>query len=439
MTENPLLEMQRNLAEILGVPQDKVTHVQPQWLQYMKSGVLVELHVGRWRGRSKLTYADLGLPDPRSDEQAKTLGELLSLGKKNLLPARYLRQFDSIEIGGRKIVADNGTRTYWGSFITAQRFRDKVKYELERMRGDYFSLMGEMIDNFDQVKAELADEYRHQARLAYRRLVALAPDLVTMSSDEFVDGFVAGVLAIIPPKAEIEASFVFDWDLRYIPLPDLLAESNQRAAVIDAETHLEYERLTHERRMNEIEEEVARRKARIQIDAEGEIAMEIARKAQAEKDEQVTRFMRDLTVNLRQMVYDVSTDVMATLDKNNRLHPRSVIQLRNLIEAVDQMNFFGDRDVDAMIAQVQRQMEGIKVAEEKDPAAMRETLGAIATLTRQTLIQMGETPRSARSVGVSDVPAIGDIRRARTALSLDVSTIQPTEAHRKARNALDDI
>lgn len=433
-TSNPILQTKIAIAEALGVDPGEIEQIQPQWLRFMKSGIVVDLHIGRWRGRSKLTYADLGLPDPRTDRNAASaLGDLLTLGKKNLLPGRYLKKFDAIEANARKLVADNSARTYWGGFVTAERYKEKVKGELERFEADYFALLEEMLLNFDAVIYELSDEYRHQARLAYHRMNRIAPDLVRYNEHEFVENFVTSITALVPRAEEIRSTFKFEWDLRFIPLPDLLAENYQHAAEIQMETQLTYEQLNHEQTMNRIEEDAARRRVQLQLDAEMELQNQVRQKAYEQKEEQVTNFMRDLVVQLRTMVYEASTDVLGTLGRNDHLHPRSVVQLRNLIDAVQQMNFFGDREVDQMIAQVRQQMNDIRVSEDKSTQSMASTLEAIATMTRTTLLSMGEHPRSARSLGIADVPTVEDTRKARQVL--EIPEIKPVAANRARRQS----
>ena len=107
-----------------------------------------------------------------------------------------------------------------------------------------------------------------------------------------------------------------------------------------------------------------------------------------------------------------------------------MVQIRNLVEAVNQMNFFGDRDVDQMIDRVRQEMNKVQVSEDKGIGGMRDVLEAVATLTRETLINLGETPRSGRDVGIVDVPTFGDTRRARMALDF---VVEPMEETRKGR------
>ena len=167
---NQIEQIKNELARCLGESPDRITQITPQWLNFMRGGVVVDLHVGRWRGRSKLEYKDLGLPEPKGGADEQALASLLTLGRKNLLPSRYLKRFDAIEASARKVVAENGSDTYWGVFVAAERYQEKVKPALVDYYQGYFETLTDMVQNFELVKMELADEYRHQARTRFSAL-----------------------------------------------------------------------------------------------------------------------------------------------------------------------------------------------------------------------------------------------------------------------------
>lgn len=416
--QNPIQQIKNELAVILGEDPENIQQIAPRWLNFMRAGVIVKVHVGRWRGRSKLTYSDLGLPEPSGDAASTALKGLLTLGRKSLLPQHYLARFDAIEASARKVVADSGAETAWGTFISAERYREKVKIDLQRFQREYFAVLTNMVERWEQVKFELADEYRHQARLAYDRLSKIAPDLVSIGETSFVEGFVSSILALVPPLEQIQESYKFDWVLSFIPLPDLLSEEGNRATVFDADTQREYQTVRHEQKMNSIIENAEQERQRRAMLAEQQIRQEILDKARQEKETQVTTFMRDLVAQLRTLVYEASTDILGTMQKNEKLHPRSIVQIRNLIDTVGQMNFFGDGEIDQMIDRVRREMDAVRISETKSTASMQNALEAVATLTRETLINLGEAPRSGREVGIVYVPTQADTRRARMVLDI---------------------
>jgi hypothetical protein len=72
------------LAEALGESCAAIQVTNPRWLQLMPEGVLVSLHIGRWRARTRLAWRDLGIElDPDS---AAEMQRVIDLGHKKLLP-----------------------------------------------------------------------------------------------------------------------------------------------------------------------------------------------------------------------------------------------------------------------------------------------------------------------------------------------------------------
>jgi hypothetical protein len=72
------------------------------------------------------------------------------------------------------------------------------------------------------------------------------------------------------------------------------------------------------------------------------------------------------------------------------LHSRSVVQLRNLVEQVERLNFAGDADLDAMLAGVRMQLD--LAAEDRSVREVERVLRDVAVVTRSTLIGLGEQP-----------------------------------------------
>jgi len=98
------------LAQLLG--QD-VKLVEPKWLSLMRQGVIVELHVRRWRAKSRLTLDDLGLPAT----DAADYSDLMKLGEKSLLPSKYIKKADNIESQARQLLDSCSYETFWGRFM----------------------------------------------------------------------------------------------------------------------------------------------------------------------------------------------------------------------------------------------------------------------------------------------------------------------------------
>ena len=110
------MDMKRALAEALGVPPEDLRATNPQWLRLLREGVLVRLHIGRWRAKTSLRWRDLGF-EPVSREEEKALDELVEPGFKRLLPKKVMQRLAAIEAKARAHLEKHAFRTYWGFFV----------------------------------------------------------------------------------------------------------------------------------------------------------------------------------------------------------------------------------------------------------------------------------------------------------------------------------
>ena len=420
-------ELRLALAKALGENPNSITATNPRWLQLMREGVLVRLHIGRWRARTSLRWRDLGIKPGRGEEE-QVLHELLELGHKFLLPRDDVRELDSIDSSARKWLEKNAFRTYWGFFVPVTTYAD-WKAKNEEFRRRYLEVRDRMAANYDETVARVLAKYHVAARAAYRRLRALHPETMQeVGETGFAARFVDEVSRHIPSRQDFYDSFYFDTELEYVPLPSLLAEEQAEARRIRAEAraeqeqretqlHLKREHAWAEEEKIRAEVSAARSAAAWKEQLMREMHREVVEQARRRKEQVVDSFLRDVVAQLRTLVYEVVTDVLASLRKNGRLHPRSVVQLRNLVERVERLNFAGDTDLDAMIAGVRVELD--VAAKERSVREIETALQDIAIVTRSTLIGLGERPRSARTLGVPDEPAPALVRTARGRLGLD--------------------
>ena len=415
------------LAQALGEDPDAITATNPRWLELMREGVLVRLHIGRWRARTTLRWRDLGVVPGRGEEE-QVLHELLELGHKYLLPRDDVRALDSADSSARKWLERCAFRTYWGFFVPVTAYGE-WKAGNEDFKRQYLAIRDRLAANYERTVARVLAKYRVAARAAYRRLRRLDPDAVAELDEEtFAERFVAEIARQIPSRDDFTASFYFDVELEYVPLPSLLAEEQAEAGRIQAEARAEQEqrelalRLARERAWAEEEKiradvTAARDAAAWKEQLMREMHREVIEQARQRKEQVVDSFLRDVIAQLRALAYEAATDVLASLQKNGRLHPRSVVQLRNLVDHVERLNFAGDADLDAMLTGVRVQLD--LAAEDRSAREVERVLRDVAVVTRSTLIGLGEQPRSARSLGVPDELAPALVRTARGRLGLD--------------------
>jgi hypothetical protein len=440
-------EMRRALAEALGEDPASITATNPRWAQLISEGVLVRLHIGRWRARASLKWEDLGIRPGEDKEERDVLVELVELGHKLLLPREDIRELDSTDSSARKWLEKNALRTYWGFFVPVRAYAEwKTRNEEFVVR--YAEVRDRLAANYEDTIGRVLEKYHVQARAAYRRLWKLHPETVEgIREGRFADEFVGRIARHIPSRQSFVDSFYFDVELEYIPLPSLLAEEVAEAARVRGEAWAEEERREREARLAREREWAEQEKIRAGVEAARsaaewkaqlmrEMHHDVVQQARQKKERVVDTFLRDVVAELRGLVYEAVTDVLASVQKNGRLHPRSVVQLRNLVGQVGKLNFAEDSDLDAMIAAVQSQLG--TAAKDRNVREIETTLQDIAVITRSTLMGLGEQPRSARGLGVPDEPAPVLVRTARGRLGLDdrrVAVGVPRMGQRRARRA----
>lgn len=412
-----LTEQRDELARILGLNANSIKTRSADWLRLMQEGVIVKLHIRRWRARARLDLDDLGLPAQADD----AIGDLLNLGDKRLLPQELAKRLEAIDNAGRKALERAGFETHWGTFLPATAFED-WKAQNDEHKARYFAARAELLEDYDQIVDALLASYTGAARAAYRRANALSPLTMTRAElrDEilFVDSFAARIRSLIPSAQDIYDSFGWEEELTYIPLPSLLAADAAEAERV--RTEAERARLQAEMERNELWREVtiADEAARARRDALVRMNEQVVAEARAQKEHLLSGFFNDLVVQLRSAVYNAVTDILATMERNDgQLHPRSVVQLRHLSEQVAQLNFFGDTEVDAMLAQVRGAFPERPTL--RNAADIGAKLADIATVTRASLLDLGQNPRGSHLI--ADVPTEAELTLARRRLQLDTA------------------
>jgi len=100
------------------------------------------------------------------------------------------------------------------------------------------------------------------------------------------------------------------------------------------------------------------------------------------------------------------------------------------------LNFFNDGDVSRMVYQVQQALD--KAPADRDVKEIETSLRDIATVTRATLVGLGEQPRGARALGVADAPSVPAVRAARARLGLEAEQIEvPQVAEMRQRRVME--
>lgn len=393
------------IASIINEDPDNISALDPRWVKLMKEGVIVEVHVSRWRGKTSLSLDDIGVPT--NGEQA-LYDSLLTLGTKNLMPLEDIKRLHSLENRARQAPLKHGIRTHYGAFIPAEAYPD-FKNEIEEIRAEYEAARDDLCARYPVWTAQLVDQYAEAARVAFRRRHALRNldhDYRHLPEDEFVDAFVERIKLEIPVAEAIRDSFSLDYDLSYIPLPSLLAEDAALAAQSEAVKARADAEIAAARAQSEAEELKARMTIRMHED--------VLFKTRQDLDRLALGFVRDVAYEVRSIIFDATEAALKTTEKNGYIHARTVTQLQNVIARIERINVLEDADANRMI-DVLREIVNAP-ANERSAEQVMDNLRAMSAVTRASLSRLADPNRI--GLDAPSAPSVRSLESARQRLNL---------------------
>jgi len=306
------MAIQDELAFELNLEPQALTPIDENWvLKLMQKGVLVQLHIGYWRPYSRLSESELGISEDGS------VKEYLQLGRKKLLPPEMVARLENIEKRARYALEENSFKCFWGRFVPVtawNRWRD----ENESIKSQFYAIRDEVISNLPNSIGQLRDIYSQMAMEAYKRS-KYNPNAEVPGN--YISSFIEKCLGQIPSPDDMRRLFKYDEVYTYIPLP------NQRTMQ--------------------------------QIESSPEDAMrrQVAQEMNQHKQEIVADFLAEINTNLRDMVIQVCQSVRESIRRNERLVPRSVVGLKNLISKLERLNFHDDDQLSKMMDDIRSEID----------------------------------------------------------------------------------
>lgn len=411
------IETQRDeLARILE--DDNIKIGQVNWSKLLKEGVIVSVHVHRWRSTVRLNWEDLGIFFDDKQEES-LVGKDIKLGQQNLLPARYMNKLNSLESGVRQSLNRYSFDVYWGKFVPVKAY-SVWKEEFENYHQTYMGIAQEILDNYDEIKKEVLDNVEKTYSILYSRLVALNQDLSldslsNLNREEFIENAVRKIEDNFRSRDYISSSFGLDYDLTYIPLLSDMTEDIERSKQLEMETQL-------------IQDELSIKRQLIY-----EMEMDVIAKTEEKYNNMVEEILLPISKQIRGMVYDSTLDVLEAIRSKKSLNPRNVYQLKNMIEKVSVLEFQEDREVKAILTKLENSIIDIP-SEDRDLSEIDQNLKDINTILKASLVTLGqEEIRSSRLL--ADIPSNpGEelVREARANLNLD-KIIEINDMYRQQR------
>jgi hypothetical protein len=407
------------IEQILGTSIDLV-----DWRKKMKEGFLVTLRIQRWRARKRLSLSELGIKPPTVPASA-AYEELLTLGSKLLLPLQTLKDLDAIERGARIHLKNFTYETPFGTFIPYTSYR-QWKSGNEQFKERFYAKRDEIVSEYPALVEQVLSEYDQIARHTYQLLCTQDAEFTQIFPHEeaFLLHFRTEVIARnIKTAEEFAATFVYD-------------EQFSRIQLLDS---LEAEELDTEGAENVITQKQAEieaaQKRRVMLE---EMNRDLVRKAREQKEAMIDGFLTSLIVQMRSLTYDAVTSVLQSIKQQDTLQGRPAFQLKHLVEQIQQMNFYGDQDIDGILTTLYSIIE--KPSKERDISEIKRQLKAIATVTRSTILSLGESPRDTKEVSpqdleISPIPDEEEIREAREEINAAVTnyTLLMEETNREER------
>src|SRR5437588_63592 len=343
MEDVVVIDRRAEIAAIAGVAPERLRIIKESLVDaLLRKGVVVRVHIGRWRARRKLRAEDLGL----GPEGARVFLEQVDLGARLLLPRAMLEKLDRLESQGRSNLRRYSLDTRLGSFVPADGL-PRFLEEHQALRAQYLALRDDIVTRLSSLRDEVRQACACAAETLYDALRAAAD----VRREAFVTQYVERALAAWPMVGQVHTSFAFDYDLLYVPLASELAAEQARLAAIAEDERLREDLARHvaERRRHEID-----------------------------------GFLNDLAADLRATVFETVTAALRGLQNGGFPAPKTVAALRRLTERVRLLNVYGDQDIETQI----RRLEGALVPLKRRTAVAAEQL-------RAALVDLRETTRSA--------------------------------------------
>lgn len=407
----PALEAKRaTLAKTMGVDPDDITIQREKWMDWMREGVIVQVHVSRWRAQTNLTFKVMGLP-MTADERAR-FTEIADLGTVHQLPLKTRRGLNSLETRARQIPARHGWKTHWGWFIPADQY-PAFRAEFDGVAVRYLQEWDNIIDNWDEYREQHLRNVEELAVDAWDRWAAIqsrrSGDFLYNSDerDRYIRTAREEAERSLPEVSYVRNMADIEAELSYVPLPSLL-----KADEADLD------------KINELR----------QMDRD------VYARALRKKEELWTEFFVDVSTQARQKVLDVLEAVRESLDRNEgNMHPRSLDSLRNLVSILNNMVFWDDEELERDMAALEDICTDYTYG--RDTVDVREVeslLDDIMGNARRVLTEVGAIERRARrsvDLDTFKVEQVNVERRSRTARDSDrpVTTVAPTTNRRRGR------
>ena len=310
--------------------------------------------------------------------------------------------------------------------------------------------------------------------------------------EDFIQSYLASIQQKMPTLQEITESFEYEIELGYIPLPSLLARDMDEADhvvrsrtlrdaklraemdAIEARRRAELETIQEQQRLEEArqraewqklseQQRIERQAAYLKLQAEEEklraerekvdlqraMDRDVVNNARKQKDQLVQDFYRDVLAQINQLIQEVCTETLESLDEHEGVLRGPVsVRLGNLIKRLRNLNFVEDEQIERQISKLEAVLPTQSQRDEARRGVARIETAGIRRVVQQmnqeaeaTLLELGVSPIQRTRRKATDEISEGGLtldapRRSRPGtLNLD-STAEGTGNRRRARGSM---
>lgn len=395
----------KEVAQKLGVSETQIKKYRNTFVgMAAQMGVFVKEHIGHYRGQTQLTEEDLGIEITENEKKSVKLGQQL------LLPADTLSAIEKVEGQGRSNVERHGLSLMMGTWVPVTAW-ESFKEENDALKSEFFALRDALVAKYDAIIVQMREEFTARAQDVYQRLFysKITAGVEVPSKAAWINTFVNKLIGKIPPKTEIHDSFYWKIDLEWMPSPSETQEEQlaaHRQQVERQKLMAEQAKLAEHKRLQVFQEEDRKKKIE---EINQAIAAQFKEKQEAiqkERDSMLDQFV----LQLRQKLYDVGRRTVVSLQRNGgKLQGASAKALKNTIEQMRLLNFYGDKEVAAYCDEIEIQIKksGASRSAPKMEKLMKDIEDTMGKSVRA--IERHDDTEMLKIMGAIDVPGVRSV------------------------------
>lgn len=272
----------------------KVFELKEHFAQSLiQKGVIIRPEISFWRGIKKLSAEELNIP---TDDRRvlSAIEEAIKLGNKYLLPKNYVDRVNSV-INKFKAVLNKASFSVENlkGRFVPENLYDRVKQAFEYCKDDFFSLRDEGVENFDRMVDSMREKYS-----------------IILDDNPNKEGIMEAIFEKLISKSDFEKSFEFDYKIFLMPdfaLPEFaegLREEYQRA-----------------------------------------------------RRGQIDDLIKDIVGHVYGMLEASLKEINESVSNKGTIAGGSKRKLKNLIESLDELNFYNDEFLKSQISGIRSQLD----------------------------------------------------------------------------------